>query len=134
MKSNLFKFSLLLIFICLFLIPLFGCEHQETLENTRFTIDGKEYEIKITETEGRYYASDPVNSERGTVSPPRTKYAVVTPDEVYLTNTVLYLYPNVITIVNYSIKEYDGVWVWHEERLNLSKEKDGPIKVEQLKM
>ena len=123
---------IILILFCLSIFSLAGCEHKEALENAKITVDGKQYEIKITEVRPPDNNENSINSEAGTVSPPSTKYQVVTPNEVYCTNTVLYKYPDVVTIVNYSVRE-NGVWVFHEETLDLSR-KDGDIKVEQFKM
>ena len=123
---------MILILFCLSIFALAGCEYKENLENAKITVDDKQYEIKITEVNQTDSEENAINSEAGTVDPPSTKYQVVTPNEVYCTNTVLYKYSGFVTIVNYSVKE-NGVWVFHGETLDLSR-KDGDIKIEQLKM
>lgn len=120
--------------LCLSVVFALGCEYEETIENAEFNIDGKDYKVEISEVQAPDENEITINTnEKGTTLPPSTKYAIVTPKEVYLTNTVLYKYTDMITIVNYSIKE-NGVWVFYEKTLNLHKEKDGPLKVEQLKI
>ena len=123
---------MILVLFSLSIFALAGCEYKENLENAKITVDDKQYEIKITEVNQTDSEENAINSEAGTVFPPSTKYQVVTPNEVYCTNTVIDKSPDIITIVDYSVRE-KGVWVFHEETLDLSR-KDGDIKIEQLKM